>query len=188
MQVIKATALKPWRGCCGQDLCCSDVVVTSRAIETVSMTCLESMKWCRPRPSRQCVTAVRTSRVTNESFAQECYQQSDQLRRHDVERIGPIRFQWCSSMSCRASGRGGVLGIALMWTTYGKVYNGITDDDTHDDILNLSIVCLLWCWGLVVCRVAGRVLPGASLVLPCVRFPCCFALCDQDEVLNLGQS
>ena len=33
-----------------------------------------------------------------------------------------------------------MLGIALMWTTYGKVYNGITEDDTHDDILNLSIV------------------------------------------------
>ena len=34
-------------------------------------------------------------------------------------------------------------GIALMWTTYGKVYNGITDDDTHDDILNLSVVYFL---------------------------------------------
>ena len=79
--------------------------------------------------------------------AQECYQQSDQLRRNGVERIGPIRFQWCSSMSCRASGRRGVLGIALMWTTCGKVYNGISDDDTHDDTLNLSIVHLLWCWG-----------------------------------------
>ena len=66
------------------------------------------------------------------------------------------------------------LGIALMRTTCGKVYNGITDDDTHDDTLNLSIVHLLWCWGLVVCRVAARVL----LVLPCARFPCCFGLRD----------
>ena len=49
-----------------------------------------------------------------------------------------------------------------MWTTYRKVYNGITDDDFDDDILNLSIVYLLWCWGLVVCRVAARVLPGVS--------------------------
>ena len=70
-----------------------------------------------------------------------------------------------------------MLGNALMWTIYGKVYNGITDenentygkvyrritdDDTHDDILNLFIVHLLWCSGLVVCRVAARVLPGAS--------------------------
>ena len=92
-----------------------------------------------------------------------------------------------------------MLGIARMWTTYRKVYNGITDVDTHDDILNLSIVYLLWCWGLVVCRVAARVFPGASLVsphacfraflvLPCVRFSCCFGLCDQDAVLSLGQS
>ena len=70
-------------------------------------------------------------------------------------------------MSCRASGRGGVLGIELMWTTYGKVYNEITDDDTHDDILDLSFVYLLWCWGLVVCRVAARVLPGVSRASLC---------------------
>ena len=49
-----------------------------------------------------------------------------------------------------------------MWTAYGKVYNGITDDDSHDDVLNLSIVYLLWCWGPVVGRVAARVLPGVS--------------------------
>ena len=60
-----------------------------------------------------------------------------------------------------------MLGIALMWTTYGKVYNGITDDDTHDKILNLSIVYLLWCLGLVVCRVAARVLPGVSRASLC---------------------
>ena len=47
-----------------------------------------------------------------------------------------------------------MLGIALMWTTCGKVYNGITDDDTHDDILNLSVVYLLRGWGraLLSCR------------------------------------
>ena len=54
-----------------------------------------------------------------------------------------------------------------MWTTYGQVYNGITDDDTHDDILNLSVVHLLWCWGLVVGRVAARVLPGVSRASLC---------------------
>ena len=59
-----------------------------------------------------------------------------------------------------------MLGTALMWTTYGKVYNGITDDDTHDDILNLSIV-YLWCGGLVVCRVAARVLPAVSRASLC---------------------
>ena len=43
------------------------------------------------------------------------------------------------------------------------MYNGITDDDTHDDILNLSIVYLLWCWGLVVGRVAARCLHPSAL-------------------------
>ena len=35
-----------------------------------------------------------------------------------------------------------------------KVYNGITDDNTRDNILNLSIVYLLWCLGTVgwLCR------------------------------------
>ena len=74
-----------------------------------------------------------------------------------------------------------------MWTTYGKVYNGITDDDTHDDFLNLSIVYLLWCWGPVVGRVAARVLPGVSHASLCA-LPLFFGLCDQDEVLSLGQS
>ena len=60
-----------------------------------------------------------------------------------------------------------VLGIALMWTTYGKVHNGIADHDTHGDILNLSIVYLQWCWGLVVGRVAARVLPGVSRASLC---------------------
>ena len=80
-----------------------------------------------------------------------------------------------------------MLGTALTWTTHGKVYNGITDDDTHDDILNLSIVYLLWCWGLVVGRVAARVLPGVSRASKCT-LPLLFCLCDQDEVLSLGQS
>ena len=55
-----------------------------------------------------------------------------------------------------------------MWTTCGKVYNGIIDDDTHDDILNLSI-CLppVVCWGLVVGRVAARVLLGVSRASLC---------------------
>ena len=64
-----------------------------------------------------------------------------------------------------------MLGIALMWTTYGKVYNGITDDDTHDDILNLSIVyssCGVGDWWLVV---SPHACFWAFLVLPCARFP-----------------
>ena len=82
-----------------------------------------------------------------------------------------------------------MLGIALTWTTCGKVYNGITDDDTHDDILNLSIVyfpLVLGDWWFVESPPACF---RAFLVLPCARFPCCcFGLCDQDEVLSLGQS
>ena len=74
-----------------------------------------------------------------------------------------------------------------MWTTFGKVYNGITDDDTHDDILNLSIVYLLWCWDWWLVVSPHACFP-AFLVLPCARFPCCFGLCDQDEVLSLSQS
>ena len=82
-----------------------------------------------------------------------------------------------------------MLGNALMWTIYGKVYNGITDenentygkvyrritdDDTHDDILNLFIVHLLWCsgWWFVV---SPHACFRALLVLPDARFPCCLA-------------
>ena len=36
IQVKKATALKPWRGLAGQDLYCSDEVVTTKGIETVN--------------------------------------------------------------------------------------------------------------------------------------------------------
>ena len=43
-------------------------------------------------------------------------------------------------MSCGASGRGGLLGIELITTTYGKVYNGITDDESHVDNLNPLVV------------------------------------------------
>ena len=39
-------------------------------------------------------------------------------------------------MSCGASERRGVLGIELITTTYGKVYNGTTDDETHVNNLN----------------------------------------------------
>ena len=72
-----------------------------------------------------------------------------------------------------------MLGIALMWTTYGKVYNGITDDETHDDILGVGD------WWLVV---SPHACFRAFLVHPCARFHCCFGLRDQDKVLSLGQS
>ena len=58
-----------------------------------------------------------------------------------------------------ASGRGGVLGIELITTTYGKVYNGTTDDDTCGQPESDPIVFLRY-WGLLVGRVAARVLPG----------------------------
>ena len=65
-RVVKATALKPWRRLRARDLCCSDEVVTTRAIETVEYdlsgidevaetrtieTCVVPVKWCRPGPS-----------------------------------------------------------------------------------------------------------------------------------------
>ena len=67
-------------------------------------------------------------------------------------------------MSCRASGRGGAGNRTHVDHSWKGVH---TDDNTHDDILNLSIVYLLWCWGLVVCRVAARVLPGVSRASLC---------------------
>ena len=55
-----------------------------------------------------------------------------------------------------------MLGIELITTTHGKVYNRITDHETYVDNLNPNhIVCLRY-WGLFVGRVAERVLPGVS--------------------------
>ena len=41
IQVMKAIALKPWRGETGQDLCCSAEVVQTRAIMTMCESCEE---------------------------------------------------------------------------------------------------------------------------------------------------
>ena len=132
--------------------CCSDEVVETRAIETT--------KW----NSFEYVDRVGDQR----NVAQECYQQSNQVRRNDVERIVSILFLNCSSVSCGASGRGGVLGIELITITYGKEYNGITDDETCRQPESDPIVCLRY-WGLLVGRVAARVLSGASFcTLPCL--------------------
>ena len=64
-----------------------------------------------------------------------------------------------------------LLGIALTTTTYGKVYNGITDDETCRQPESEPIVCLRH-WGQLGGRVAARVLPGASQhATPC-PVPC----------------
>ena len=57
-----------------------------------------------------------------------------------------------------------MLGIELITTTNGKVYNGTTDDDTCGQPESDPIVCLRY-WGLLVGRVAARVLLGASLCM-----------------------
>ena len=45
-QVVKATALEPWRGLRATDLRCSDEVVETRAIETMSNSCVNmSTEW-----------------------------------------------------------------------------------------------------------------------------------------------
>ena len=75
-RVVKATALKPWRGLRARDLSCSNEVVETRAIETMS--------------KQLCENVGRLGDQWN--VAQESYQQSDQLRRNDVERTGLIRF------------------------------------------------------------------------------------------------
>ena len=66
IQVMKATALKTVEEVAGQDLRCSDEVVSTGAIETVKHdlsgidevvetrtieTCVVPVKWCRPGPS-----------------------------------------------------------------------------------------------------------------------------------------
>ena len=78
-------------------------------------------------------------------------------------------------MRCGASRRGGVLGIELITTTQGKIYNKITDDETHVDKMNLNPLFGLPlanrpemtgdCWWDVV--VAARVLLGASRAFLC---------------------
>ena len=95
-------------------------------------------------------------------------QQSDQLRRNDGERTVSIRFlnffvrELCSVRTWRGA------GIELTTATYGKVYNGITDDGSCGQPESDPTVCLRY-WGLQAGRVAARVLPGASLcTLPCL--------------------
>ena len=69
-----------------------------------------------------------------------------------------------------------MLGIELITTTHGKVYNGITDEETCRQLESEPIVCSRY-WGLLVGRVAASVLPGASLC----TLPCLFGLSrDQD--------
>ena len=63
------------------------------------------------------------------------------------------------------------------------MYNGITVYDPPDDILNLSIVYLLWCRETVVVVLPHKCFQ-AFLVLLCARFPCCFGLCVRDVVLS----
>ena len=41
-QVVKATALKPWRGLRARDLSCSDEVVETRTTETMRNSCVET--------------------------------------------------------------------------------------------------------------------------------------------------
>ena len=50
-----------------------------------------------------------------------------------------------------------MLGMELITTTKGNVYNGITDDETCRQPESDPIVCLRY-WGLLVGRVAARVL------------------------------
>ena len=84
----------------------------------------------------------------------------------------PIRFLIRSSLSCGASGRGGVLGIEIISGTIGKL-NTIyvaTSDDNLNPLYVLAqaywtVVLDLGDWGLwenCCCRVAARLLPDVS--------------------------
>ena len=57
-----------------------------------------------------------------------------------------------------------MLGIELITITCGKVYNGNKDEETCRQPEPENIVCLRY-WGLLIGRVAARVLPGASASL-----------------------
>ena len=88
-----------------------------------------------------------------------------------------IRFLRSSSLSCGASGRGGVLGIELISDTIFKLNTTYvaTSDDNFIPLCVLTqahwtVVLDLGDWGLwgdCSCRVAARVLPGASRASLC---------------------
>ena len=74
------------------------------------------------------------------------------------------------------------MGIELSRTTFGKVYNGITGDETHVDNLNQEVL------GLLVCRVAARVISHASGRFSCflehASLVCLVGLVIKTAVLN----
>ena len=125
-QVVKATALKPWRGLRARDLRCSDEAVETRAIETMRKTAVNmSTEWV----TNGTLLKNEISRVIN------CVEMM-------VNGLCRSDSLISSSVSCGASGRGGVLGIGLITATYGKVYNGITDDDSCEQPESDPTVCL----------------------------------------------
>ena len=95
----------------------------------------------------------------------------------DVEGTMSIRFLRSSSLSCGASGRGGVLGIELISDTIGKL-NTIYVATSDDDLIPLYVLTQAYwtvvldlgnrgLWGDCCCRVAARVLPGAPRASLC---------------------
>ena len=66
-----------------------------------------------------------------------------------------------------------MLGVELITTMYGKVYNGITDDEDSCRQPELEPIGCLRYLGLLVGRVAARVLPGVSRASLCT-LPCVF--------------
>ena len=94
--------------------------------------------------------------------------------RQDVEQTMSIRFLRSSSLSCGASGRGGVQGIELISGTIGKLntlYVATSDDNLIPLYVLTQVLCWTWgdwgLWGDCCCRVAARVLPGVSRASLC---------------------
>ena len=88
-----------------------------------------------------------------------------------------IRFLRSSSLSCGASGRGGLLGIELIPVTIGKL-NTIYVATSDDNLIPLcvltqtywTVVLDLGDWGLwreCCCHVAALVLPGVARASLC---------------------
>ena len=88
-----------------------------------------------------------------------------------------IRFLRSSSLSCGASGRGGVLGIEPISDTIGKL-NTIYVATSDDNLIPLYVLTQAYwtivldlgdwvLWGDCCCRVAARVLPGVSRASLC---------------------
>ena len=145
IQVMKAIALKPWRGCGPR---------------------LVLFRWSgADHRHRDNVWQLRKSRL-NEWQTSRC----------SCREINWVEMMWSGL------GRSDSNGVRP-WAVERQDEKGAGNRTYVDNLLFTS--CGVGDWWLVV---SPHACFRAFLVLPCARFPCCFGLCDQDEVPCLGQS